>query len=125
MVEVNGPVEFVQELMARDRLDRKDHWVQMVRMVLMVLKVLKEHWRIESAKELAVHVESRRIVPVRMERSVLEHHSLRFVASRKFATRGCTSVHRYNFPKEHHQTRIRNTASSLWDVDSTRTPPGS
>lgn len=125
MVEVNGPVEFVQELMARGRLDRRGHWVQMARKVPMVLKVLKAHLRIESVKELVVHVESRQIVPVRKERSVLEHHSLRFVASRKFATRGCTSAHRYNFPEEPHQTRIHNTASSLWDVDSTRTLPGS
>lgn len=122
MVAVNGPVEFVLERMVRDRLDRMGHWAQMARKVLMVLK---EHLRIEYGKGLVVHVESRQIVPVRTERSVPVHHSLRFVASRKFATRGCTSVHRYNFPGEPHQTRIRSTASSLWDVDSTRTLPGS
>lgn len=97
----------------------------MARTVPMVLKVPKEHLNIESGKGLVVHVESRQIVTVQKERSAREHHSLHFVASRKFATRGCTSAHRYNFPAEPHQTRIRSTVSSLWDVDSSRTLPGS
>lgn len=122
MVEEHGPVEFVLELMAPDRLGRKDRWVRMARMVL---KVPKEHWRIESGKGLVVPVESRLIVLVPRERSAPERCSLRFVASRKFATRGCTSDLRYNFPEEPHRTRRRSTASSRWDVDSTRTLPGS
>lgn len=115
-------VGYVLELMVQVRLVLKDRWVRMDRTVQ---KAPMERWKTGSVTAPAVLEESRLVVRERWVRSAVEHHSPRCVASHRFAARDCTSVHRYSFPVEPHQTRIRSTACSLWGVGSTRTLRGS
>lgn len=113
--------------MVRVQLVQMGHLGQMDRTVRKEQTVPKLHsmsTRSGFATEPVVLGELRNVTE-RMDRSLPVFHSPRFGASRRFAARGCTSIHRCSFPAGPHQTRIRSTASSLWGVDSSRTPPDS